>query len=143
MSYIESIKISSGFIEIIKPLENIAECCVSRIEYTPLNKKQIKNFELLYVREYKQVRTWNKGPFFSRSKHVLFSESVILGLFLVCSYETWFVRVMCCHQEALPYFLKVTSNSAKYRKNFKNKFLKSYIFGKTVSLHNASDYTKQ
>ena len=31
---------------------------------------------------------------------------------------------MCCHQAALPYFLKFTSNSGKYRKNLKNKFLK-------------------
>ena len=54
---------SSGFIEIMKPLQNITEDCVSRIQYTPLKKKTIKNFELLYVREYKQVRTWNKGLF--------------------------------------------------------------------------------
>ena len=27
--------------------------------------------------------------FFSRSKYVLFSENVSLGLFLVCCYKTW------------------------------------------------------
>ena len=47
---------SSGFLEIIKPLQNIAEVCASPIQYTPekQNNKKI---------EYKQVRTWNKGLF--------------------------------------------------------------------------------
>ena len=48
---------SSGFIEIIKSLQNTTEGCFSGIQYTPLNKKPMKIFELLYIREYKQVRT--------------------------------------------------------------------------------------
>ena len=54
---------SSGFMEIIKSLQNITEGCVSRMHNTPMKKKTIKDFELLYVRVYKEVRTWNKGLF--------------------------------------------------------------------------------
>ena len=56
-----SVKMSSGVIEIIEPLQNITETCVSPIKYTP--QYTIKKFELLYVREYRQGGTWNKGLF--------------------------------------------------------------------------------
>ena len=47
---------SSGFIEITKPQQNITEGFASPIQYTPLKKKnKNKKFELQYVREYKQV----------------------------------------------------------------------------------------
>ena len=52
---------SSGVIEIIEPLQNITETCVSPIKYTP--HYTMKKFELLYVREYKQGGTWSKGLF--------------------------------------------------------------------------------
>ena len=58
----KSVRMSSGFIKIIKPMQNITEGCVSSIQYTPL-KKNNKKLALLYVCEYKQVRTWNKGLF--------------------------------------------------------------------------------
>ena len=54
---------SSGFMEFIKSLQNITEGCISRMHNTPMKKKKIKDFELLYVRVYKEVRTWNKGLF--------------------------------------------------------------------------------
>ena len=63
LSYSTSVRMSSRFIEIVKPLQNITEGCVSCIQYTPLEKEPIKIFESLYVREYKQVTTWNKGLF--------------------------------------------------------------------------------
>ena len=54
---------SNGFIEITKPQQNITDGYASYIQYRPLNKKNNKKFELLYVREYKQVRNWNKSLF--------------------------------------------------------------------------------
>ena len=83
---------SSGFMEIVKLLENITEGRVSCIRYKPVEKKPKKIFELLYVCEYKKLELGTK-VFFSISKHVLFTENVSLVLFLVCFYETWFMRV--------------------------------------------------
>ena len=92
LSYIKSVRMSSGFIKIMKPLQNITEGCVSSIQYTPLKKKTIKNLHYcMFVNTNKLEH--GARAFFIRSKHVLFRENVSLGLFLICYYETWFIRV--------------------------------------------------
>ena len=60
--------------------------------------------------------------FFGRSKHVFcFQKTSALYCFQHVLMKHGSKLCRCCYQEALPYFLKGTSNSSKYRKNFENK----------------------
>ena len=60
--------------------------------------------------------------FFGRSKHVFcFQKTSALGCFQHAHMKHGSTECRCCHQEALQYFLKVTSNSSKYSKNFENE----------------------
>ena len=60
--------------------------------------------------------------FYDRSKHVFcFQKMSALDCFQHGFMKRGSKECRCCHQEALPHFLKVTSNSSKYRKNFENK----------------------
>ena len=107
---------SSGFMEIIKSLQNITEGCVSRMHNTPMKKKTIKDFELLYVRVYKEVRTWNKGLFQqiqACQKKKVDPENVSLGLLLVFSYKTCFVRVQVLPLGGSPIFSKSHEQQCK------------------------------
>ena len=69
----------------------MTEGCVSPIQHMPLKKKKKKKKKKLNCHMFVNTNELELGTraFFSRSKYVLFSENVSLGLFLVCCYKTW------------------------------------------------------